>query len=271
MSRSSRHISKCSAFSALHGLKRVEGPRDLYVDYDFVHPRLGPVLEALLGVRWPKDGECKSEQLGRHDQWAQHDGGILDFNLSPERFALTVNHFDVERLAAVMVDYKQWHSLKKAFPILFEVRGLREFHAIASLHDDTILKLRHRLSTLPKGLHTINSIFQVPSPPGTVSFVFNCHEFLHRRLRNPNSNLFQFFEVNLCANGEALNINEGFREGWAEQFGEEALFILDRFDPVWPQRRWSVLDFEQWLESEFTASEKKQIADIRERWIRERS
>lgn len=269
MSRSSRHISKCGAFSALHGLKRVEGPRDLFIGSEF-ELSLGPVIEALFGVRWPKYGEWKSEELGRHDQWAHHDGGILDFNLNHERFVLTVNHYDVERLAAVMIDYKQWQSLKKAFPILFEVSGLREFHAIASLHDDTILKLRHRLSTLSKSLHDLRCVFQVPSPPGSSSFVFVCHEFLHKNYRNGNSNKFQYQGMHLCVNGSQLEIVEGYREGWARQFGENALFILDRFDPVWPRNNWGVLEFERWLESEFTASEKKQIVEIRERWIRER-
>ena len=269
-SRPSRHISKNGAFGALHGLKRVGQRRGIPPeDWDWP-PRLGPVLETLLGVRWPEPGSFKSAALGRHDQWGQNDAVILDLDLEGDTFSLTVNHYDVERLAAVMVDYQEWRSLRKAFPVEFTVAGVTEFHALTAVEDSAILKLRHRLRTLGNVLCDIRCIFEVPSFGDTCSFVFAIHEFFGEFKRKGHTPKLCDYGTYLCVSGKSLVIHESYREGWAGQFGAEALFILDRFDPLWPKNNWAVPDFERWFDEEFSAEEKERIENIRNGWINAR-
>ncbi len=265
--RPSRHISKRGAFGALHGLRRVGRHRGIPPeDWDWP-PRFGPVLETLLGVRWPEPGTFRSASLGRHDQWRQNAAIILDLVLQVDTFTLTINHYDIERLAAVIVDYQGWRPLQSAFPVVFAITDVSEFHALTAVEDSAILKIRHRIRSLREELESIRCIFEIPSEEGSKSIVFSVNESLPEFRRKGHSPEERDNGTCLCVSGKCLTVRESYREGWAEQFGEDAMFILDRFDPLWPRNDWGVRDFQRWFEEQFSADEKMLIEIIRDEWL----
>lgn len=47
-----------------------------------------------------------------------------------------------------------------------------------------------------------------------------------------------------------VSIYERYRQEWIEIFGEESVFIFDKFQEIWPNRHWGALKYETFLRDE---------------------
>lgn len=181
----------------------------------------------------------------RHFGFGQNDAGILGFEFGRDSLTLTVNHYDIERLA-YMFQGEESCNLRSAFPVTFRFDGVSEFVVLRAVEEGVYQKIRHSQSSFAETLYDVRRLECVQFTADAQQYVLQVHHgprFFSRSAQRVGGAC----GLTVCLVGRSLSVTEGYREGWARAFSGKRLDILDAFDEVWPVSSWSLRDFEHWL------------------------
>jgi ribosomal protein L35AE/L33A len=252
---------------------RVEDHGD---DFDFslnledVFDDVFPV-QAALGLqpsRLKQDLDGLPQTVANHFLWTHHDAKIHGIAFSASDFHLTFNHYDVERLAAILVDYPDdWRALQRAFPVTLQLRDVVELHVLNCVENGVLLKLRHSFRNAADSWEDIYWLHAYPLDRGLWGVAVEMHGnrwFQRRRFRRRESDA-QMCGSTLCVATPEIRVELRERDGWSEVFGEESTFVVERFLERWPHdtHRWCVDQIQDWLKTEFAGTEADAIQRAR--------
>lgn len=188
-------------------------------------------------------------KVGRYLGWSQNDAQVIATEFDKSSFKLTINHYDVWRLAGVLDENHPWRQLREAFPVTLEFVDVESLEIVRIVEQGAAQKLRSSMRFLSKRLDDIRTIRCVGASPERQSFLIvarGCRRG-YRRAKKVFSNTYEdsYYIALSCRYAE---VHEKYREPWELLFGKSMLSILDRFDSVWPQPLWAICEFENWLE-----------------------
>lgn len=197
-------------------------------------------FDLISAVPLPTDHPAK-----RHFGFGQNDAGVLGFELGRDSVALTLNHYDIERLA-YMFQGEESCNLRSAFPVTFRFDGVSEFVVLRAVEEGVYQKIRHSQSSFAETLYDVRRLECVQFTAGAQQHVLQVHHgsrFFSRSARPVGGAC----GLTVCLAARSMGVIEGYREGWVRAFGGKRLDVLDAFDEIWPVSMWSVHDFEEWL------------------------
>lgn len=276
--RPSRHISKCSLFASLRAIPRV-GPTRIPIDLEDESLEFADPVSDALGLRHQNrvsgPGSSISVEANAHLGYAHHDARIHFIEHDSDRLHVTFNHYDVERLAACILDYPpRWRKLERAFPITLVIDGITEFHWVETVENGVLQKVRHSFSTLATAFASLDALFAWEVEPEQVGVVvrgFRHRQFRRRRRRFHDADA-QLVSSDLCVCASAIEVEADVHPNWVRVFGPDSGFILDRFLGYWPENtsQWGVVAIQNWLTSNFSGEEAKILDRAREhalKWL----
>jgi hypothetical protein len=185
----------------------------------------------------------------RYLGYSQNDADILGCEITTTLLTLKVSHYDIGRLAMVLTDEPvNWLRLRKAFPVVITFKGLSELNVIRFVEQGAMQKVRSSLANVEGNLGHLRFISCIDSRPPSHSFLIAVHGKRNFRrapkvFANPFTNTYYF-----ALTCEEVTVQDGSRDGWLEQFGNENLPLFDKFDAVWPVPLWGMCEFEAWVE-----------------------
>lgn len=181
---------------------------------------------------------------------SQNDSVVQDIKIGRDSIELTVNHYDVERLASMLKPKPiNWDILGTAFPVIYRFDGVSELQVLRAVEHGALQHFRSSFRRLNGRLSGISYIHVLNCSAASISCIFAVNGGTWFS-RGKKVQLTEFFdEYYLCIEAANLTIEDRHREGWLKAFGPEQMAILDRFESVWPVPNWSVPDFETFLES----------------------
>lgn len=242
--RPSRQIPKDSVFAPLRDMPRVRAnPTTAFFDdeeyeQDPLKGRMPPAVD------WPTD-----HPAARHLGWGQNDAVILGVEIESNVFRLTFNHYDVERLAAVLSH--PWRAeFRSAFPVTLHFEEVSELHILRMVEHWAVQHIRSSRSGLSDALCDIIDLNPIATCDDGAAFTLEMNGGRNGwRAKRPKHSPIGWYHdvIVVCLTAKELRVSERYREGWVRLFGEEDLWILDRFESVWPVPGWAVPDFENFL------------------------
>jgi hypothetical protein len=233
-------------------------PKQIPIDSVFAHLRdLPRVGQAAL----PEDPEWEPEiktydyakmvepipadnKLRRYFAFGQNDAHVIGGTLSGDRFTLTLNHYDVWRLAcsARILD---WWDARRCFPVSLHFEGLKEIYAMRSAEDQHWQLIRNSRSRMFSNFWDVICFTMHSWADDEVVAalrVNNWRPFTRRQARS--SNYSNWTEIHIRAKN--VSLDESYRDGWIKHCGKATLPLLDAFEDVWPVQEWGVAEFERW-------------------------
>lgn len=196
-------------------------------------------FDLISAVPLPTDHPAK-----RHFGFGQNDAGILGFELGRDSLTLTVNHYDIERLA-YMFQGEESCNLRSAFPVTFRFNGVSEFVVLRAVEEGVYQKIRHSQSSFAETLWDVVRLECVQFTTDEQHYVLDFN--FSRGFSRSAQRVGGACGLTVCLVARSLGVTEGYREGWGRAFKRRRLEVLDAFDEVWPVTGWSMRDFEHWL------------------------
>lgn len=245
MPRPRKRIPKSSVFASARSLPRLGPEPNLHPEEDHDWYFEPPEIEKLFPAIQIESGD----PTGRYLDSSQHDARILNFKIEASEIVLTVNHFDVWRLASCFAGH-DWKSYARTFPVTYVFEGVHEVHVLRCAEEGAYQKVRASLSDLGTTLRDVLEIAKVGQPPAGPMFrlsIDNRKSGGFRRNSTLKLDVYgNWFEILIHCS--ALRIDDGSWEGWRRAFGPNADAVFRAFDDLWPVNTWGVPDFEEWLE-----------------------
>jgi hypothetical protein len=211
-------VRKGSPFEAVRALPRI-GPVAVWSDdEDWQDPQAA--VNLFSRVKLPAGDPAK-----RHFGFGQNDARVLGVKLGADTLELTLNHYDIERLAACLVGWEE--RFRRAFPVTFRFTGVTELVLLRVVEQRVWQKLRASQTTLGQRLNDVIQLNCVLFEPGTRRFVLEFHGIGRFARGGPCAGHAHHCETAILVLAAALEVQERYREGWIEAFGGKHLDVLD--------------------------------------------
>ena len=185
----------------------------------------------------------------KHFGHGQNDARVLGIEIGREFLEVTFNHYDVQRLASMLLEKADaWRSLQATFPVTLRFGGVSQLEIHRIIENGVYQKIRTSQRALR--LADISEMQCVHYEAEVQHYVLQIHGAgtPYNRYRGQDRHGWYTNSYYLCIAAPQLEANERYREGWIKVFDGKNLDILDAFESVWPVPRWSMKDFSRWLE-----------------------
>jgi len=188
--------------------------------------------------------------INRYLGWSQNDAFVNECRLKDRNYVLSLNHYDVHRLATVFDEDISWYRRRKDFPVTIEFQDAR-VEIVRVVEQGAVQKVRSSAANLSGRLCDIRTIRCIAASAEMYTFLVVVRGMTgFRRGKREFANPYEdcYYIAVTCRN---VILIEGYREGWLAKLGEEKLPILTKFDKVWPVPGWAMHDFEAWVDEHF--------------------
>lgn len=239
-SRPSKRVHRDSPFAWLRELPRL-GSSPVWNDcFDFDQPP-PDWLDRLAFVSVPE-----SHPVRRHLGFAHNDALIQDLHIGRETLTLTINHYDVERLAYT-IENRPRRAMRRSFPVILRFGAISELAVVRAVEQGVYQKIRCSQPTIAPRLLDVVRIECLHYEEGCQRYVLSLNGTQSRFRRGKDQDHWFMNTYHVCVQAAELAIDERYRPGWVRLFGADRLDLLDAFEKVWPVPRWNVPDFERWV------------------------
>ena len=239
--RPSKRVPKRGPFRALSEIVRRRIELD-GVD-DWIDRRLN---DAFPSVSLPNDHPFAPYEGGEHN-----DARVLGCHLDGSDFTLTIDHYNVERLAAVLLKDGEWRRrglgwFKGRFPVTLRFEGIREIHVLEDAEVGRFRKVRASLRGLSNALDDVILLRCIGYDENTLRFHLEFNTQYRIEIQKswgilPTANMF--IE---CA---TVSVKEDLRQKWIETVDEGTLPLLEALLAEGPVQSWCVPDFEAFVQN----------------------
>ncbi len=238
--RQLRRIKKTSLFSYLRELKRV-GQLAVWSDEC---EESKDVIDRFATVALP-DAHPAKRYLG----YGQNDAEALGIEFGKESLTVTLNHYDVARLASVVLeDAAAWPRLRSAFPVGLRFEGISELLILRIVEQGVYQRIRSRQRSIACVVNDVIQMECIAYTPSQQHYILEFNGLgrpFSRNLARPPSPYNDGYAF--CIQATDLVVNEHYRQGWKHVFDGKNLDVLDAFEQVWPVPAWGKSNFEEWI------------------------
>ena len=166
--------------------------------------------------------------------------------LDRDSLSLTINHYNVERLASALQG--GWGGLQDKFPVVLNFEDVRELHVVVDAELGLYRKLRASLRGLSKALDDVVALRCI----GYLPDAFRLHlEINVRHSRwievEPGAGIVP--GTNMLLECGRIAVVEDLRQNWIDHVGEGSVHLLDALERAGPAQRWSMPDFDRFIEN----------------------
>lgn len=231
--RPSKHAPRRGSFAALSEIVREREPVLENWGSDW------RLRKAFPSVVLPSD-----HAFAPYEGLEHNDAMILGCVRERTAFSLTINHYNVWRLAAVVSeDGDAWHRLRDRFPVTLRFEGVREFRVVQHREEGDYRILRASLDGLASALFDVIALRCVGFSAEGLRFALWANGWRDIRTKEMVAN-----EITILLSCDGVGVTERLREDWIASVGEETLPLLDGLLAAGPVQGWSVPDFERFVE-----------------------
>ena len=193
------------------------------------------------------NGLPEDHRLRRYFGFGQNDAFVISGSFQNDHISLTINHYDVWRLAC-FAGLADWHKCDDAFPITLRFSGVKEFYPLRIVeHGDWQMIQKSRRCVFDNFVDVGNFEMCAFSADEVVALMYFNGGECYKRKRKLKEGWYNN-EYKLCIHARKIDLEEHYREGWIKYCGEDSLPLLDKFESVWPVPAWGEPEFLEWIE-----------------------
>lgn len=201
-----------------------------------------------LDLAFPPATLTPEHPLAPYLGYEQNDAMVLGCAVKRDAFTLTIDHYNVWRLASVA--RRTWSGPRDCFPVELRFAGVREMRVVLQAGTGEYRLLRSSIAALASVLDDVIGLKCVGANPGSLLFHLRLNS---RRMVPMASGGWWAGEIDVLLECESASVAENLRQNWIDAVGEESLPLLDALLRLGPFQSWGVPDFERFVAEKTSA------------------